>query len=103
MPRDWQPHPDGISQKYSIRTNYSFLNGQRVHTISLIMPDKDDILKNRNAIVPNIIDSLDSYHKMSIVEALQNDMILTIDDCFIRHPCLVKEEEIRQEKILKRT
>ena len=90
MPRDWQPHPDGIIQKYSIRTNYSFINGERVHTISLIMPDKDEILKNRNVIVPNIIHSLGSYHKMSIVEAFQNAIIFTIQDCFITYPCLVK-------------
>ena len=60
----------------------------RVTLLTKFEPKKADMLKHRNAIIPNLIHSLDSNHLILIVNKFINDNqnILTVHDCFIIHP-----------------
>jgi len=93
IPITWQPKPNGVkiyeSYLKSEKTNYSFRKGFKSHTVVLKkvkLPKIVDKMKSRKAIVPNIIHSLDSHHKISIVSKFRERTIFTIHDCFVIHP-----------------
>lgn len=94
IPISWiTPGGVEISQKYIKSEDYKFnisIFKKNKHIVlkKPVIPHILNSYKSQNAIVPNIIHSLDANHLIYIIDSFrsQNLFILTIHDCFIIHP-----------------
>lgn len=94
IPIEWTTPLGVIIRQSYLRTNEVKLNvrinkrSSGVILREVVSPNIIDSRKSRNAIVPNIIHSLDATHQISIVlQFIKVDKcIFTIHDCFLIHP-----------------
>lgn len=98
VPISWRP-PSGLKiiQKYNLSSEHKFsiTIGGRKQTIVLRWKlEKVDTKKQGNAVIPNIIHSLDASHLHLVVGLLDNYNIsdfLSVHDCFGTHPNNTKD------------
>lgn len=109
IPLVWfTPSGLGITQSYSQSKIHKVsinIRGKSKKMVLRDWTDKVDKNKQVNAIIPNIIHSLDASHLINLINSAINNKftpILTIHDCFGTHPNLMDKlsYEVKKEFIL---